>query len=131
MKNVLKAVTSLFFVFCLIVGFSVPTTHASSDNTKIPDAFNAELEKQKLNELQAKFSLNSTEGRKEGRIYVYPDKPLVLTFDDGSTITYTSKVETAAGNRGWSMEKSYSYMFGYAKIEGRVEHTTVVMQALM
>ncbi|MFD0591119.1 hypothetical protein ACFQZE_24275 [Paenibacillus sp. GCM10027627] len=126
MKRKIKILLSL----CIVLSFllSITTVNAESVETNLPDALNSQLEIQKLQQIsfyQSKLNskLSSTNEEQNNKIILDPNRPLVLKFDDGSTITYTVKHEKTGVSalNSWSkrsvIEKSYTWMTGYARIE--------------
>ncbi|MDQ0091079.1 hypothetical protein J2T12_004505 [Paenibacillus anaericanus] len=131
MKKSFRLLSSIVLAATMVFGLFSSSIFASDANSlidKVPDALNPQLEKQKLIELQKQASKgNSLIAQEEGRLYVHPDKPLVINFDDGSSITYTSKVTTnAARSTTYTLEKAYTYLLGYAYIEGEVAGVSLI-----
>lgn len=138
MKKVLRYFGSLCLALSLVISLVPMVSASEAEKAKIPDAFNEQLEKEKLLEYSeknaSKLGFQATED--EWRIPVDPSNPLVLEFDDGSTITYTSKVidlnsdtspsAKSTGMRTFQLMKSYTYLVGYAKITSQAEHVTTL-----
>ncbi|MEJ8544544.1 hypothetical protein [Brevibacillus borstelensis] len=128
-----KALLSLALTASLCFGLFANTiveaqtldSNKSKQTEKIPDAFNANLEKQKLQE----YKKTNSDGVK-----VSPNKPVVLKFSDGSSITYsvevtpTSKVKTeslAASGYKYNFKKNYSWgIHAHAAITVVVDNVT-------
>ncbi|MGW8826120.1 hypothetical protein ACWGNU_28790 [Paenibacillus lautus] len=131
MKRFLKTVLSLSLVFSLVAALN--TSKVSAD-AKTPDALNLELEQQKMHELS--ISRNT-----EGKIYL--DEPVILNFDDGSSVEYKAIVEVdgekinpnnysineitpSATKINFVIEKTYNLIPGVSKatVVSRVDNTT-------
>ncbi|SFF41112.1 hypothetical protein SAMN04487969_13544 [Paenibacillus algorifonticola] len=107
MKEKSIKILGLFMILTLLLNLTPAYAAENAIEIKDPDAFNFELEKQKIQEL------SSTE-----EISFNPDEPLVINFDDGSSVTYSvNRQFSRAGSLTLSVIKSYDWLVGYAKIE--------------
>lgn len=108
--------------FASIHGASADHANTTRQIQKIPDAFNATLEKSKLQKYGSKVPLT-------------PGKPFVLEFDDGSSIIYTAEVvpnksvlakQTTINNTvNLRLGKTYTYLkIAYAKLTLNVDNVT-------
>ncbi|MBM6997896.1 hypothetical protein IM700_019710 [Paenibacillus sp. DXFW5] len=133
MKKGKLLIASLVIAVGYLLMFQSTYAQSSSDTKQVSpqeiDAFDQDLVKEKLRELfptteVTKFSKN------DGRVVVplNVNEPLVLNFDDGSSITYqvkTVKKNAASYTFDYEVNKIYEYSpFNYADISIRTENAT-------
>lgn len=107
MKRTLSIVMILLFVFPM-VSFADNSSRDSNKSTLPPtiDAFSADKENQKLEELGY-----LTE---DGLLKIDNDKPIVINFEDGSSIEYFVQPKNRLNNKYATVTKAYNY--GVARV---------------
>ena len=107
MKKFNKRLICLFVLMALTFSFSIVATAETTDKVtgydhglqkqNMPDALNPTLEKEKLNEYMEN-NQSHVYTNNGNIIKLAPNEKIILSFDDGSRIEYSLRVEPATEN---------------------------------
>jgi hypothetical protein len=127
MKKFNKRLICLFVLMALTFSFSIVATAETTDKVtgydhglqkqNMPDALNPTLEKEKLNEYMEN-NQSHVYTNNGNIIKLAPNEKIILSFDDGSRIEYSLRVEANSVNseRNYDVDKTYFYLTGSATV---------------